>query len=95
VKESPGATNAQMGFAYFGQPILVKSASGNSLASRAAAGNVMPLGTSQISTRRFLASLASIVAPLRSLGAVVDTLHEAGNDSVSCVAPTVAPLMRE
>ena len=43
--------------AYFGQPIFFRSASGSSLASRAAAGRAMPLGTSQISTRRFLAGV--------------------------------------
>ena len=40
----------------------------------------MPLGTSQISTRRFLASLTSTSAPLRSLGAAVDTAQEVGSD---------------
>src|SRR5580704_2226326 len=56
----------------------------------------MPLGTSQISTRRFLeASVLSMAAPLRSLGAVVDTAQEVGKDGVSCVAPIHLPLMRD
>ncbi len=81
---------------YFGQPILFISASGRSRASRAAAGNGMPLGTSQISTRRFLASLVSeMAAPRRSVGAVAEIVHDVGNDSVSWVAPTQLPLMRE
>src|SRR5579864_3615724 len=80
---------------YFGQPIFFRSASGSSLASRATGGSDMPFGTSQISTRRFLASLASNSAPLRSLGGVVDMEQEAGSDSVSCVAPTQTPWMRE
>src|SRR5579871_3547235 len=80
---------------YFGQPIRVSSASGRSLASRAASGSGMPFGTSQISTRRFLASPASTAAPLRSLGAVVDTVHDVASDSVCCVEPTQTPLMRE
>src|SRR5271156_3099608 len=80
---------------YFGQPIFFSSASGSSLASRAAGGNGIPFGTSQISTRRFLASPASTAAPLRSLGAVVEMLQEVGRASVSCVAPTQTPLIRE
>src|SRR5437868_10132937 len=69
---SRDVAHCHVGQAYFGQPILFRSASGRSLASRAAAGKLRPLGTSQISTRRFLASLASwIVEPLRSFGAVV------------------------
>ena len=81
---------------YLGQPILFISASGRSRASRAAAGNDMPLGTNQISTRRFLAALASsMAAPRRSFGAVVEIVHDVGKDSDSCVAPTQLPLMRE
>src|SRR5580692_11340933 len=81
---------------YLGQPIFLRSAAGSSVALCAAAGRAKPLGTSQISTRRFLeASVSSIAAPLRSLGAVVDTAQEVGTDGVSCVAPTELPLIRD
>src|SRR5258708_5686834 len=82
-------------FAYFGQPTFFRSASGRSAAFLAAGGRASPLGTSQISTRRFLASLASTSLPLRSLGASVDTVQEVGRNSVSCTVPTHTPLMRE
>src|SRR5271170_4531375 len=81
---------------YFGQPIFLRSAAGSSVALCAAAGRAKPLGTSQISTRRFLeVSVSSIAAPLRSLGAVVDTAQDVGTEGASCVVPIQLPLMRE
>src|SRR5258708_34994787 len=82
-------------FAYFGQPTFFRSASGRSAAFLAAGGRASPLGTSQISTLRFLASFASTSLPLRSFGASVDTVQEVGMNSVSCTVPTHSPLMRE
>src|ERR1700733_6565977 len=88
-----GSEPARLGTTYLGQPILFSSASGRSRASRAAAGRAMPLGTNQISTRRFLAASVSwMAAPRRSRGAVVDIVHDVGKDSDSCVAPTQLPL---
>src|SRR2546421_6828668 len=52
-------------FSYFGQPTFFRSASDRSAAFLAAGGRANPLGTSQISTRRFLASFASTSLPLR------------------------------